>query len=36
MTDIQTGLQTGLIEGIPTTPLASLSMQWFRHVSYIV
>jgi TRAP-type C4-dicarboxylate transport system substrate-binding protein len=32
MTDIQTGLQTGLIDGIPTTPLASLSLQWFRHV----
>jgi len=35
MTDIQTGLQTGLIEGIPTTPLASLSLQWFRHVPYM-
>lgn len=35
MTDIQTGLQTGLIEGLPTTPLASLSLQWFRHVPYM-
>lgn len=35
MTDIQTGLQTGLIEGMPTTPLAALSLQWFRHVPYM-
>ena len=35
MTDIQTGLQTGLIDGIPTTPLASLSLQWFRHVPHM-
>ena len=35
MTDIQTGLQTGLIEGLPTTPLAALSLQWFRHVPHM-
>jgi TRAP-type C4-dicarboxylate transport system substrate-binding protein len=30
-TDLLTGLQTGMVEGLPTTPLAALSMQWFRH-----
>lgn len=30
-TDILVGLQTGLIDGIPTTPYAALAMQWFRH-----
>jgi TRAP-type C4-dicarboxylate transport system substrate-binding protein len=29
-TDILTGLQTGMIEVIPSTPLAALSFQWFR------
>jgi len=28
-TDIHTGLQSGLINAIPTTPLAALSFQWF-------
>lgn len=32
MTDIMTGLQTGMIEMLPTTPLAALSLQWFRQV----
>jgi len=36
MTDIQTGLETGLIDGIPTTPLAALSLQWFRQVPYML
>jgi len=31
MTDITTGLQTGLIDGVPSTPLATLQLQWFRH-----
>jgi TRAP-type C4-dicarboxylate transport system substrate-binding protein len=35
-TDILTGLQTGLIDGLPTTPLAALSMQWFRHTDYML
>jgi TRAP-type C4-dicarboxylate transport system substrate-binding protein len=30
-TDILTGLQTGMIEGLPTTPLAALSLQWYKH-----
>jgi TRAP-type C4-dicarboxylate transport system substrate-binding protein len=29
-TDILTGLQTGMIQAFPTTPLAALSLQWFR------
>lgn len=28
-TDVLMSLQTGMIEGFPTTPLAALSMQWF-------
>lgn len=35
-TDIMTGLQTGMIDGLPTTPLASLTLQWFRQVPYMV
>jgi TRAP-type C4-dicarboxylate transport system substrate-binding protein len=30
-TDILTGLQTGMIDGLPSPPLAALSLQWFRH-----
>jgi TRAP-type C4-dicarboxylate transport system substrate-binding protein len=30
MTDIVTGLQTGMFDALPTTPLAALSLQWFR------
>ena len=30
VTDMLTGLQTGMIEALPTTPLAALSLQWFR------
>jgi len=35
-TDIATGLQTGLIEAVPTTPLAALSLQWFRSTPYML
>ena len=34
-TDIMTGLQTGMIEVLPTTPLAALSLQWFRQTSHM-
>ena len=34
-TDILTGLQTGMIEALPTTPLAALSLQWFRQTPYM-
>src|SRR5439155_773451 len=29
-TDIMTGLQTGMIEAYPTTPLLALTLQWYR------
>ena len=29
-TDILTGLQTGMVDVIPTPPLAALTLQWFR------
>jgi len=34
-TDILSGLQTGMIDGLPTTPLAALSLQWFRVTPYM-
>ena len=34
-TDITTGLQTGMIDALPTTPLAALSLQWFRQTPYM-
>ena len=36
MTDIMTGLQTGLIDVLPTTPLAALSLQWFRQTPHML
>jgi TRAP-type C4-dicarboxylate transport system substrate-binding protein len=36
VTDVLTGLQSGLIEAYPTTPLAALSMQWFRTTPYML
>ncbi len=35
VTDMLTGLQTGMIEALPTTPLAALSLQWFRQTPYM-
>lgn len=35
-TDILTGLQTGMIDGLPATPLAALSLQWFRQTPYML
>ena len=34
-TDIMTGLQTGMIDVLPTTPLAALSLQWYRQTPYM-
>lgn len=34
-TDILTGLQTGMIEALPTTPLAALSLQWYRQTKHM-
>lgn len=31
-TDILTALETGMIKALPTTPLAALSLQWYRAV----
>ncbi len=36
VTDIMTGLETGLIEAMPTTPFAALALQWYRQVPYMV
>ena len=36
VTDVLTGLQSGLIEAYPTTPLAALSLQWFRTTPYMI
>jgi TRAP-type C4-dicarboxylate transport system substrate-binding protein len=35
-TDVLPGLQTGLIESLPVTPLAALSLQWFRSAPYML
>jgi TRAP-type C4-dicarboxylate transport system substrate-binding protein len=35
-TDIITGLQTGLIDALPTTPLYALSLQLFKHTDYML
>lgn len=34
--DIPTGLQTGMIEAVPTPPLAAVSLQWFRSTPYML
>ncbi len=36
VTDVLTSLQTGLIEGVYTSPLACLVLQWFTKVKYVV
>ena len=36
MTDILTGLSTGMIEGLPTPPLAALAFQWNRQTPYML
>lgn len=35
MTDIATGLQTGMINAIASPPLVALSFQWFRQTPYM-
>lgn len=35
-TDILTGLETDMINAYPTTPLAALSLQWFRKTPYML
>lgn len=34
--DVMMGLQTGMIEGMPSTPLAALSFQWYRQIPYML
>src|SRR5262245_58583486 len=34
--DMLTGLQTGMIEGTPTTPLLALTLQWYRQTPHMV
>lgn len=34
-TDIMTGFQTGMIDVVATTPLAALSLQWFRQAPFM-
>ena len=36
MTDILTGLSTGMIEAMPSTPLASLAYQWHKQTPYML
>jgi TRAP-type C4-dicarboxylate transport system substrate-binding protein len=35
VTDILTGLQTGMIDAMVTTPLVTMSMQWYRKIPYM-
>lgn len=35
-TDVMTGLQTGMVEALPTTPLAALTLQWYRATPYML
>jgi TRAP-type C4-dicarboxylate transport system substrate-binding protein len=35
-TDIMTGLQTGMIDSYPTTPLLALTLQWYRQTPNMV
>jgi TRAP-type C4-dicarboxylate transport system substrate-binding protein len=35
-TDIMTGLQTGMIDAYPTTPLLGLTLQWYRSTPNLV
>lgn len=35
-TDIMTGLQTGMIDAMPSPPLAALTLQWYRPTPYML
>ena len=35
-TDILMGFQTKMIDAVPTTPIAALSLQWFRQTPYML
>jgi len=36
MTEVLTGLTTGMIDALPTTPLAAMSFQWFKQTPYML
>lgn len=36
ITDVLTSLQTGLIDGVYTSPLACVALQWFTKVKYVL
>jgi TRAP-type C4-dicarboxylate transport system substrate-binding protein len=36
MTDILTGLTTGMIDALPTPPVAALSFQWYKQTPYMI
>lgn len=36
MTDILAGLTTGMVEGLPTPPLAALAFQWYKQTPYML
>jgi TRAP-type transport system periplasmic protein len=36
LTDITTGLTTGMIDGVPTTPLAASLFQWYKQTPYML
>jgi TRAP-type C4-dicarboxylate transport system substrate-binding protein len=36
MTDILTGLTTGMLDGLPTPPLAAMAFQWFKQTPYML
>ncbi|MDJ0782206.1 MAG: TRAP transporter substrate-binding protein DctP [Desulfosarcinaceae bacterium] len=36
MTDVNTGLETGLIDGFYAPPLAAMALQWFARVGYVL
>lgn len=36
MTDILTGLSTGMLDALPTTPLAAMAFQWHKHTPYML
>ncbi len=36
ITDVMTSLQTGLVDGVYTPPLAAVALQWFTRVKYML
>jgi TRAP-type C4-dicarboxylate transport system substrate-binding protein len=36
LTDIMTGLTTGMVEAVPTTPLAAMLFQWYRQTPNMI